>query len=237
MKNILVIDVINQSRSIVQMNNIRGVVGVELEGVDFQEVHLITEELNEQQLKSSDAVIFSGSMHSVYEDFDWKKKMHRAFEIIIERNIPALASCFGAQFLGYHLGSRVIKNPRGLEFGPIKLTLTTDGQAHPLIGDYHQEKFVFATHQDIVETLPVGATLLAFNDNTPVQAFQYGPILATQFHSDLPTARSCELLASRREKYTECGFLRDDQHYEELMSQLYLGEQGHDILHRFLGKV
>lgn len=237
MKKILLIDTIIEDKSISQGAHVKEILGREVGEYEWVEVHLASEELDEAELLASDAVVFSGSYRSVYEDFDWKERMHRAFELILERNIPTLATCFGAQFLAYHLGSQVIKNPRGLEFGPVRVTMTEAGRVHPLIGDYHREKYVFATHQDIVESLPEGAVLLAYNENTPVQAYQYGPILATQFHSDIPTERAKQLLEARKQKFLDLGFLRDEGHYLELMDQLYLGEESHDILHRFLASV
>jgi len=237
MKQIVIIDSIIDDKSIAQLGHMQAILGEKIAECDLVEIHLASQELDAQLLKNCDGVVFSGSMRSVYDDFDWKKKMHQAFEIILERNLPTLATCFGAQFLAYHLGSRVIKNPRGVEFGPVKITLTEEGQTHPLIGDYHQEKYVFATHQDIVETLPTEARLLAFNDNTPIQAYQYGSILATQFHSDMPTNRTKQLLEARKQKYLDLGVLRDEDHYAQLMSELHLGEEAHDILHRFLESV
>lgn len=237
MKKLFIIDTIADDKSIAHMGHLEKILGEKLVEYHLRDVHLATEELDEEGLKESQAVIFSGSMRSVYEDFPWKKKMHKAFDLILERKIPTLAVCFGAQFLAHHLGTRVIKNPRGVEFGPVKISLTEEGRAHDLIGDYDGDKHVFATHQDIVERLPQGATLLAYNDNSPIQAYQYGSVLATQFHSDIPTERARKLLEARRERYLTSGFLRDEKHYEELMSQLHLGEESHDILKRFLAKV
>ena len=237
MKRILLIDIIIEDKSISHSAHVKEILGSKADQFKITELHLASEELNEEQLLNSDGVIFSGSYRSVYEDFEWKARMHRAFELILEKNIPTLATCFGAQFLAYHLGATVIKNPRGVEFGPVTVTMTEEGRAHPLIGDYHKEKYVFATHQDIVEAVPAGATLLAYNENTPVQAFQYGPILATQFHSDLPTERTKIMLETRKQKYLDMGLLRDDVHYLDLMDRLHLGEQSHDILHRFLESV
>lgn len=237
MKTIFIIDTIADDKSIAHMGHLRSILGEKLHEYDLREVHLATQDLDEKALQESKAVIFSGSMRSVYEDFAWKEKMHKAFDVIIKKNLPTLAVCFGAQFLAYHLGAKVVKNPRGVEFGPVKIQLTEAGRTHDLIGDYDGERHVFATHQDIVESLPEGATLLAFNENSPIQAYQYGPILATQFHSDIPTERARKLLEGRRERYLESGVLRDEQHYQDLMSQLHLGEESHDILRRFFNKI
>lgn len=233
-KKIIVIDSIIEDRSIAQIEHIEAVMGGKVDAYDFGEIHVVSQEVDEAALRDCDAVIFSGSPYSVYEDLAWKKKMHSIFDIILTNGTPALAPCFGAQFLAYHLGAPVVKNPRGAEFGPVKIHLTEAGLSHDILEDYHQDKFVFATHEDIVESLPSGATLLAYNDNTPIQAYSYGNVLATQFHMDLPTTRTRKLLEARREKYLNAGVLRDEAHYEELMGRLHLGEQGHQILHRFL---
>jgi GMP synthase (glutamine-hydrolysing) len=159
--------------------------------------------------------------------------MHQAMDVAILKQIPTLAVCFGAQFLAHHLGGQVSKNPRGVEFGPIKIQLTEAGQKHALLQDY-QEKFLFATHQDYIEATPPGTTLLAWNDNTPVQAFQFGPVLATQFHVDIPTSRARQLLEGRKQKYLDSGFLKDEQHYLDLLNSLPNAESAYEILHRFI---
>jgi len=243
MKTFFVIDTITDDRSIDQLNHLTKILELENSSpslalhpenrYQLKSVHLATETFSEAELIQADAVIFSGSVKSVYEEFSWKPQMHRTFDLIIEHDIPALAVCFGAQFLAQYLGAVVSKNPLGLEFGPIQVELTEQGKLHPLLQTF-TDKYLFATHHDYIESTPPGATLLAWNDNTPVQAFQYGPIFASQFHMDIPTERACKLLVSRKQKYLDCGFLKNEKQYQDLYASLPQAAESHEILHQFI---
>jgi len=236
MKNILVIDTIIDDKSMSQTTHLKRILGPRDTAFEFREVHPASGGTVPQDLADANAVIFSGSMHSAYEDFVWKRDLHLIFEAVLNSGLPALAICFGAQFLAYHLGSSIAENPRGVEFGPAKIQLTGDGANNKLFAD-HQDKYVFASHGDIIEKLPVGATLLAYNDNSPIQAYQYGPILASQFHCDVPLDCARELLDKRKNKYLQQGVLRDEAHYLALRDQLDLIEQSHDFLRNFLTSI
>ncbi len=237
MKNILIIDVITDDRTTRQEKHIQEILGEEYQDFNFEIFHPATEDINQNSLNKFDSVLISGSMRSVYDDFDWKNKLHQTFDYFLQKETPILATCFGAQFLAYHLGSKISRNPKGTEFGPVKIHLTDQGLQNPLIAEYNNQKYVFATHNDYIESLPDGATLLAFNENTPIQAFQYKNVLATQFHSDIPQSVAEKLLRERKEKYLESGFLRDEEHFEKLMSEIYLGNQAHQILQNFLESI
>jgi len=117
----------------------------------------------------------------------------------------------------------VVRNPNGPEFGSVDIQLTEAGLRHPLLQDFHHGKKVHATHNDRVEKLPEGAILLAYNENSPVQAYQYKNIFASQFHPDLPSQNLCNLLEQRKDRYYQNGFLKDEDHYQQIKNSLHLG--------------
>lgn len=237
MKNILIVDVLTEDKRLKQEKHIQEILGDQYQDFNFDIIHPASEEINLNLFNKFDSVLISGSVNSVYEDFDWKIKLHQIYDYFLAKEVPMLATCFGAQFLAYHLGAKVCKNPKGTEFGPVKIHLTDEGLQNHLIADYNNQKYVFATHNDYIENLPDGATLLASNDNTPIQAFQYKNVLATQFHSDIPQSTAERLLSERKEKYLISGFLKDEEHFEKLMSEIYLGNQSHQILQNFLKSI
>ena len=146
-------------------------------------------------------VIVTGSPAAVYERPPWLEDLRRMLRRIAERQRPAaLCVCFGAQALAEALGGNVIKSPSGWEIGSIRVRLTEDGRNDPLLSAGAEEELAFqATHQDRVESLPEGATLLASNDLSPVQAFRVGEqVWATQFHPEASSAILEDLIRARR---------------------------------------
>jgi GMP synthase (glutamine-hydrolysing) len=107
----------------------------------------------------------------------------------VERAIPFLGLCFGAQVLAWALGCDVVKAPvRELGFEPIH---TLPGSAtDPVLGHYADGDPVFHWHEDTFE-LPHGATLLATGDGVPNQAYRVGDAAwATQFHAEVDRAEA-----------------------------------------------
>jgi GMP synthase-like glutamine amidotransferase len=102
----------------------------------------------------------------------------------VEREIPLLGVCFGAQVLAWALGADVYKAPaREVGFEPI--TPTDTGRRDELLSGYDEGDHVFQWHMDTFD-LPDGAELLATNANVPNQAFRAGPSAwGVQFHFEI----------------------------------------------------
>jgi len=107
----------------------------------------------------------------------------------VERRVPFLGLCFGAQVLAWALGADVVKAPvRELGFQPITVlpALSDD----PVLSHYADGDPVFHWHEDTF-VLPDGATLLATGDGVPNQAYQVGDTAwATQFHAEVDRAEA-----------------------------------------------
>lgn len=150
-----------------------------------------------------DGLIVTGSPLSVTERAPWMEELgHRLLELG-RKGTPVLGVCFGHQLLARAAGGEVVRNPRGREIGTIAVKLTAAGANDPLFSwtrDAH-EISCQATHEDAVDPLPPGATLLAGNENTPVQAFRLSETVAcVQFHPEIDEGTMRDLIASRREK-------------------------------------
>ncbi|MEI9926547.1 MAG: glutamine amidotransferase [Sphingomonas sp.] len=100
----------------------------------------------------------------------------------IERGLPTLGVCLGAQMIAAAMGAEVYRGP-GPEIGFAPVTLNGAGAGSPLrhvagvpVLHWHGDTF----------PLPEGVELLASTDAYPHQAFRRGPgLLALQFHAEM----------------------------------------------------
>lgn len=198
MQKIFILDTLIDDKSFQFSRNLRDILNEDLDEFEVEICHLATDSFDKKKLLESDKVIMSGSMRSAYEDFSWKKQMHEIMDIVLEKKIPTLATCFAAQFLAFHLGVPVAKNPKGLEFGMVQIALTKEGREHRMLREFDNSRRVFASHYDYIPAVPKGARLLASNANTPVQAYEIENVFATQFHTEVPFKRALSLLDEKR---------------------------------------
>ena len=90
----------------------------------------------------------------------------------VERQIPYLGICFGAQMLAWSLDAPVVKAPtREVGYEPIRPN--DEAEVDPLLGHYTDGDRVFQWHMDTFG-LPEGAIRLASGDRVPNQAYRVG---------------------------------------------------------------
>ncbi len=149
------------------------------------------------------AVVMSGSPRSVTEPEPW---MDEAASYLLDaaRSRPVLGVCFGHQLLARALGGRVERNPRGREAGMSEVRLTEAGRRDALFSGIPATFAVHQQHEDHVPELPPGATWLAENDFSPIQAFGVREsIRCVQFHPEFDATRSRLLNEGRRARLDE----------------------------------
>ena len=94
---------------------------------------------------------------------------HRWMEDCLERDVPLLGICQGAQSLAHVLGAKVGPPESGRsEFGYYEVHPTEEGR------DLLPEPLFFAQSHFHGFDIPVGAVRLAYSDTFPNQAFRYG---------------------------------------------------------------
>ena len=102
----------------------------------------------------------------------------------MERDIPILGVCLGAQIIASALGARVYAGDHPeVEWGEV--TLTESGLADPLMTGVDQVIPVLHWHGEIFD-LPEGAVNLAYSDKFENQAFRVGSkTYGLQFHLEV----------------------------------------------------
>ncbi|MDP9139127.1 MAG: glutamine amidotransferase [Pseudomonadota bacterium] len=141
------------------------------------------------------ALVVLGGKYGVPEKAAYPFLRHemRAVGQALERDIPILGLCLGAQLLAHELGAEVGPHPEGYhEYGYYRLEPTPEGHdlfpksLMALQSHYHQ----FA--------IPSGATGLAASELFPNQAFRYGEkAFGFQFHPEA-SRRMLESWIARR---------------------------------------
>jgi GMP synthase (glutamine-hydrolysing) len=130
-------------------------------------------------------VAFGGSMN-VDETgrFPYLERERHMARECVERGIPFLGICLGAQLLARALDAPVTKAPVK-EIGFTEIRRTEAGESDPLLSCFPDGAHVFHWHEDTFE-LPAGADLLATAEDIPMQAFRAGESAwGLQFHLEI----------------------------------------------------
>jgi GMP synthase (glutamine-hydrolysing) len=132
-------------------------------------------------------VVLGGPM-SVYEDH-WFPHLTTEMKLIedaMQRNLPVLGICLGAQLIAKTLGADVYRNKQK-EIGWYDLYITPEAHESILISLSPTEK-VFQWHGDTFD-IPAGAVHLAASPLCVNQAFRYGErVYGLQFHLEVDEA-------------------------------------------------
>lgn len=187
-----------------------GLIGEALAARGFDlEVWMMNEESSAPSLEDVDALVVLGSKHAVYDQSVIDAWFGRELELLaeaVDRDVPVLGICFGAQALCRLFGGSVAKS-QSPEVGWYEVSPVGDS---PIArGPW------FQFHYDAC-TLPESATVLAVNENA-VQAFSFGKNLGVQFHPELDGDQLADWLAGGGDEDA-----RDFGHdLEELLAQTH----------------
>jgi len=110
-----------------------------------------------------------------------------AIKQAMERHMPVLGICLGAQLIATALGAKVRKNPVK-EIGWYDVMPTEEGEADPLFRCFNGTEKIFQWHGDTFD-MPHGAVALASSPECDNQAFRFGErTYGLQFHLEVDEA-------------------------------------------------
>jgi GMP synthase-like glutamine amidotransferase len=147
-------------------------------------------------IKDSCGLIILGGPMNVYETdkYPFLETEDKLIGQAIDKNIPVLGICLGAQLIAKALGARVTRN-KEKEIGWYPLKITEEAKKDNLFKYFNNEETVFQWHGDTFET-PKGAVHLAESSLCTNQAFRYGRnVYGLQFHIEVTPKMISEWLS------------------------------------------
>jgi GMP synthase (glutamine-hydrolysing) len=155
-----------------------------------------------------DGIVWTGSSMTVHHDTPAVRSQLEFARAAFALGVPSFGSCWAAQIAVTAAGGRCEPNLRGREFGVARnIGLGEAGRAHPMFRGKPPAFAGLTSHEDHIVELPPGATLLAGNRFSPVQAVAVtharGQFWALQYHPEysledvaaLSVAREAQLIA------------------------------------------
>lgn len=124
------------------------------------------------QLTDFDGAVLTGSFLNITNGGSEVENQMTLARAVLDAGIPFLGSCWGLQLVAAATGGSVRRAVNGRELGLARNITRSPGAPadHPFLAGRPASWNALAVHQDEVETLPPGATLLASNGHSQVQA-------------------------------------------------------------------
>ena len=193
-----------------------------LEEEDLHLIRLGAEPLPELDVSAYSGIFLGGSPFNASDpevsksavQLRVERELGLLLDRVVARDIPFLGACYGIGTLGRHQGG-VVDTTYAEQIGAVKVTVTADGAADPLLAGLPTSFAAFVGHKEACSSLPASAVLLASSATCPVQMFRVGAnVYATQFHPELDV----EALVQRISIYRHAGYFPPEE-AEEYMAR------------------
>lgn len=177
------------------------------------------------QISAYDGIIWTGSNLTVYHEDAEVTRQIAYCRAVFEAGVPQFGSCWAAQIAAMAAGGECRKNPNGREWSIARdITLTDAGKNHPMYSGKPPQFDGFIMHLDEVCGIPNGATVLATNEHTHVQAIAVkhdnGEFWATQYHPEFTLFEMAQLVSVRKEAITKEGFFENESDMDPLVNNM-----------------
>ena len=132
--------------------------------------------------KTPKGIILSGGPSS-----DYNKDAYEVDQGVYSMGIPVLGICYGMQRIAVDFGGSVIRSDHH-EYGKAELEIVGyPDNVSPLFANCDNNRIVWMSHSDRVDTLPEGFSVIATSDNSPYAAIanEEKRVYAMQFHPEV----------------------------------------------------
>jgi GMP synthase (glutamine-hydrolysing) len=175
-------------------------------GLSFRYVRGYAGQTVPREIGEAPGLIVLGGPMGVYEQdrYPFLGDEMRLIERAVTQGVPTLGVCLGSQLVATALGADVRPGARQ-EIGWHSVTLTKAASGDRLFRALPSPFMGFHWHGDVFD-LPPGAVPLAFSDQTPCQAFRFGPsAYGILFHMEVTAAMIGDWTASFAGELSQAG--------------------------------
>ena len=166
--------------------------------IPYYKINIIKDDISSIDLDSVSALVFMGGPHSVNDVPCWLADEIKFIRQAIDKNIPLMGVCFGAQLISKVLGARVSRADH-METGWHQISIDTSKLNGLPSLELNNSFEVFEWHEDTF-AIPDAAIALFSGSNFEDQGYLLGNILAMQFHLEMTGSMVYEWL----ERYQDC---------------------------------
>jgi GMP synthase-like glutamine amidotransferase len=138
-----------------------------------------------KDLQNISGLIFMGGSMNVTDPLVWVREEKELIRKAIEKNIPVMGICLGAQLMSTALGGKITHGP-GMEIGWHALQADIENINSEWLKDLAEEFIPFHWHADTF-SIPAGAIALLHSKCRINQAFVIKNSIAMQFHLEMTT--------------------------------------------------
>lgn len=165
-------------------------------------------------LAGYDGIVLTGSALNIYDGHPGTRAQIDFARAVFRSGTPFFGSCWGLQVASAAAGGEVARNARGREAGIARALVATEaGRAHPLLAGRGASWDAPCHHLDVVAVPPPGATVLAANANSAVQAAEIahdgGVFWGVQYHPEFSLGEVAAVLRRAAPGMIAEGFFAD----------------------------
>ncbi len=161
----------------------------------YSEIVPYSESIEDIKARSPKGIILSGGPASVYSDDAYKVD-----KAIFDLGLPIMGICYGLQTIAHYLGGSVVPADHH-EYGKAKLKIEDTSCA--IFKGMEDEKIVWMSHGDKVDSIPEGFKVVGTSENSPYAAIsnEEKKIYAFQFHPEVVHSEQGAILLKNFAKY------------------------------------